>query len=119
TFPGRAVDLVQRFSTKGRLLDVGCALGIYAKAFLDSGFDSFAIDSSAYAVKEAEKRLGPSRSAVSQLNTDDIPFPGSFDVIWCWDVLEHFPAPKEALSILSKRASDGAFMFLHTSNADS
>jgi 2-polyprenyl-3-methyl-5-hydroxy-6-metoxy-1,4-benzoquinol methylase len=119
TFPDHAVDLVRRFAKTGRLLDVGCALGIYAKAFLDKGFDSFAIDSSAYAVKEAEKLLGPSRAAISQLSADDIPFSGTFDVIWCWDVLEHFAAPKAALSILSKRASAGAFMFLHTSNADS
>lgn len=113
------VALVKRYGVSGRLLDIGCALGIYTKAFLDIGFDAHGMDVSEFAISEAAKRVGAERVRCASLEADDIPFAGEFDVLWLSDVLEHFAAPEAALAKATQHAASGAWLFLHTSNADS
>jgi len=113
------VALVNRHGARGRLLDIGCALGIYTKAFLDVGFDAYGFDVSEFGISEAGKRVGAGRVRCASLDAGDIPFAGKFDVFWLWDVLEHFSAPEAALAKVTERANPGSLLFLHTSNADS
>ena len=114
-----ALQLVRQYCQGGRLLDVGCALGIYTKAFLDAGFDACGVDISEYAVKEAAKRLSPDRARQVNLDQSDVPYDGSFDVIWMHDVLEHSANPHTLLKKVTNRAAANANLFLSTSNADS
>jgi 2-polyprenyl-3-methyl-5-hydroxy-6-metoxy-1,4-benzoquinol methylase len=113
------LDLVGRHCSGGRLLDVGCALGIYTEAFLSAGFDAYGIDISEFAVGEAAKRVGPGRIVRCDLDQSDIPFGNDFDVFWMWDVVEHSARPLAMLQKVTARAAPGAWLFLHTSNADS
>jgi hypothetical protein len=115
----RCVSLVRRHCSSGRLLDVGCALGLYTAGFRDAGFDAYGLDASAFAVAEAARRLNPERVRCVNLDRDEIPFPGWFDVLFLWDVLEHFAQPRIALAKVSARARPGTWLFLHTSNSDS
>ena len=110
---------IQRYCSNGRLLDVGCALGIYTKAFLVAGFDAYGIDISEFAVAEARKIVGEERVQQVNLDESDIPFYGSFDVFWMWDVLEHSASPYDLLKKVTDKAAPEALLFLHTSNADS
>jgi 2-polyprenyl-3-methyl-5-hydroxy-6-metoxy-1,4-benzoquinol methylase len=114
-----AVALVQRHCPAGRLLDIGCALGIYTRAFLDAGFDAYGMDISEFAIGEAAKRVGARRVRHASLDTAEIPFRGEFDAFWLWDVLEHCAAPEAALVKVTCQARPGAHLFVHTSNADS
>jgi SAM-dependent methyltransferase len=43
---------------KGKLFDVGCALGFFAKMAQESGFDAYGLAVSEYTVHEAKKLLG-------------------------------------------------------------
>ena len=113
------VSLVKQHCPGGRLLDIGCALGIYTQAFREAGFDAFGMDISEFAVAEAAKRVGADRARCASLETTGIPFEGNFDVIWMWDVLEHFADPRAALARVTERVARGGWLFLHTSNADS
>jgi SAM-dependent methyltransferase len=119
TYVQSALDLVWRYCTGGRLLDVGCALGIYTKAFLDAGFDAYGVDTSEFAVAEAVKLTGTGRVTRCNLDVADIPFANPFDIFWAWDVLEHSTDPEKMLSKITARAHPGSCLFLHTSNAAS
>lgn len=114
-----ALDLVRRYCEKGRLLDIGCALGIYTKAFLDAGFDAYGVDISEFAISEAQKRLPVDRVKRCDIDKNNIPFDASFDIFWMWDVLEHSVNPKAILNKISENAPQGSYLFLRTSNANS
>jgi SAM-dependent methyltransferase len=114
-----ALNLLHKNECEKRLLDVGCALGFYTKAFVDAGFDAFGVDISPYAIEQATRIVGPGRVKCADLDNEEVPFVESFDTIWMWDVLEHFANPEAALEKVSLRAKPGAKLILHTSNADS
>ena len=111
--------LLRRYAAGGRLLDIGCALGIFTKAFLDAGHDVYGTDISEFAIDQTSLLVGPHRARRADLDADDIPFDGYFDTIWMSDVIEHFVAPEAVLAKVSSRTRKGALLFLHTSNADS
>ena len=113
------LTLLRRYAAGGRLLDIGCALGIFTKAFLDAGFDVYGTDISEFAIEQAGLLVGPHRVRRADLDADNIPFDGSFDTIWMSDVIEHFSAPEAVLAKVSSQARKGALLFLHTSNGDS
>jgi len=114
-----ALTLIQKHCPGGRLLDVGCALGIYTKAFLDAGFDAHGVDISDFAIAEAARRVGVDRVRQANLDEEEIPFAGAFDVFWMWDVLEHSASPRALLEKITRRAAPKSTLLLHTSNADS
>jgi 2-polyprenyl-3-methyl-5-hydroxy-6-metoxy-1,4-benzoquinol methylase len=114
-----ALRLVRAYCSGGRLLDVGCALGVYTRAFLDTGFDAHGVDISEFAIAEAAKRVDPDRVRQCNLDVEEVPFVQPFDVVWMWDVLEHSVSPRQLLERVTCRASGGAHLFIHTSNADS
>jgi 2-polyprenyl-3-methyl-5-hydroxy-6-metoxy-1,4-benzoquinol methylase len=114
-----APGLVKQYCNQGRLLDVGCALGVYTKAFVKAGFDAYGMDISEFAIQEANKGLKSTRFLKSDVNLEDIPFEGDFDIFWMWDVLEHFSQPESVLEKISQKAKPNSYLFLHTSNSSS
>ena len=68
---------------------------------------------------EARNRVHPHRVQQVNLDIDEIPFSGTFDVFWMWDVLEHSKNPRALLEKVTRQAAPRALLFLHTSNADS
>ncbi|MBA4062724.1 MAG: hypothetical protein C0501_03285 [Isosphaera sp.] len=118
-FARQALDLVGRYCPRGRLLEVGCALGLGLRAFLDAGYDAYGVDVSEFAVAEAAKRVGPDRVRRCNVDQEPIPFPGPFDAVFLWDVLEHSADPAAFLRKLTGHAAPGSWIFIHTSNAES
>jgi 2-polyprenyl-3-methyl-5-hydroxy-6-metoxy-1,4-benzoquinol methylase len=117
--PTDAVRLVRRYCATGKLLDVGCALGIYSQAFLNDGFDAYGFDVSQFAVEEAQKTLGSHRIQQCDIDNSEVPFDFTFDVVWASDVLEHSKDPHGLLGKIDRRTTSGSYLFLHTSNCDS
>jgi 2-polyprenyl-3-methyl-5-hydroxy-6-metoxy-1,4-benzoquinol methylase len=118
-WPAQAVSMLRGYGCGGRLLDVGCALGVYTRAFLDAGFDAYGVDISPFAVAQAQRLVGGDHAKCADLDVQEIPFSGRFETIWMWDVLEHFRVPDAVLAKVSERAAQGTLLFLHTSNAES
>jgi 2-polyprenyl-3-methyl-5-hydroxy-6-metoxy-1,4-benzoquinol methylase len=113
------LKLVRSYCNGGRLLDVGCALGLYVRAFIDAGFDAHGVDISEFAVTEAARRVGDNRVRRCNLDADAVPFDKAFDVFWMWDVLEHSSEPRRLLEKITRASRPGTTLFLHTSNIDS
>jgi SAM-dependent methyltransferase len=79
---------------KPQLLDVGCGSGWSTYAFATAGYDATGIDLNPAAFEP------PSHDAcrLQEGNAIQIPFPAdSFDVVTCYQCLEHVPDPGRAL----------------------
>jgi len=80
-----------------RALDVGCAYG-YAVYVLESlGYNSYGIDISKYSIKQAKKKIPTADLAVCNVQ-EGLPFNNRvFDLITCFEVLEHLTNPLQAI----------------------
>jgi len=80
-----------------RALDVGCSFGYVTSLLKRAGYETYGLDISAYALHEAVRR----KVDVFFLRHDiqqSLPFVGRiFDLITCFDVLEHLDNPLKAL----------------------
>ena len=109
---------VQKYKPKGRLLDVGCALGFFVELARDHGYDAYGFDPSSYAVGEAKKMVEPAR--IKQGTTTSVIYPPkSFDVITMFDVFEHLSDPGADMAKLSTLLKDDGIMVVATGNTAS
>lgn len=102
----------------GRILDVGCATGIFVARAAEAGFDATGMDASGWATERARARAPSARFKTGTL--DSVTFePRSFDVITLWDVLEHVDSPKQVLAKVRQWLKPGGSVCLSMPNADS
>jgi len=88
-FQRTARHIVDLFKPE-RTLDVGCAKGFLVKALDELGVDAYGVDPSTYAVSNAHPDIA---DKIQQEIAQSIPYPeNAFDVVTCFDVLEHIPA---------------------------
>jgi 2-polyprenyl-3-methyl-5-hydroxy-6-metoxy-1,4-benzoquinol methylase len=80
-----------------RALDVGCAYGYTSRVLADLGYETLGVDISAYGTKQA-KNFSGNQFLVCDAQTN-MPFKaGTFDLVTCFDVLEHLPYPERAFA---------------------
>ncbi|MDY6972662.1 MAG: class I SAM-dependent methyltransferase [Thermodesulfobacteriota bacterium] len=110
------LSLVNRYASKGRLLDVGCALGAFLSLARDQGWETHGVDISKYAASYCHKVLGHDAVAGDLM---DMQFPGQrFDVVTLWDVLEHFHDPAGQLRAVHNILKKNGIVLLDTPNED-
>jgi 2-polyprenyl-3-methyl-5-hydroxy-6-metoxy-1,4-benzoquinol methylase len=79
-----------------KVLDVGCAYGFTTRILTGLGYDTCGVDISGYGTKQG-KILAPSQFVVCDAQTN-MPFTTeTFDLVTCFDVLEHLPFPEKAI----------------------
>jgi 2-polyprenyl-3-methyl-5-hydroxy-6-metoxy-1,4-benzoquinol methylase len=91
---GRDLAELQRYMAPGRVLDVGCHIGLFLEIAQEKGWDAWGIEPSNWAAERARTRglqviHGPLDEADLQ--------PQSFDAVTMWDVIEHLSDPLGAL----------------------
>ena len=87
----RLVELERHLMRKGRLLDVGCGLGLFVRHAVDQGWDAAGLETSEWAAREGAKRYG---ITIHHAELDDAPVePSSFDVVHFNHVMEHVLDP--------------------------
>ncbi len=112
TFHERLVKIEKRLGKKGKLLDVGCALGDCLVEAKKLGWkEAEGIEVSPYAYELARKR-----GLKVKLGTlDRITYsPGTFDVVTYQDVIEHITDPMAELKKVYKILKQGGIIFLVT-----
>ncbi len=78
-----------------RALDVGCAYGFTSSVLCDLGYETLGVDISSWGMTQAKKVVASFLICDAQIN---LPFEeGTFDLVTCFDVLEHLPHPEKAL----------------------
>jgi len=111
------LKLIESFKHPGRLLDVGCGMGIFLSMAKERGWDVFGVDISDYATGFARERFGIN-CFVGRLKNANFP-DNYFDVIALWDVIEHFESPLEELEEVRRILADDGIIFFDTPNVES
>src|SRR2546428_8273707 len=95
TFGQRIREVEKRYGRKGRLLDVGCALGDFLLQAEAAGWDVAGVRISTFAAQRARER----GLTVSAGRLDELGLPqASFDVITLYDANEHMSDPIATLA---------------------
>lgn len=82
------LSTVERFTGKGRVLDIGCATGFFLEAAKRRGWDVFGVEISPYSAEIAQGRFGKDRVFNGELTSASYE-DGFFDVIFMSDLVEH------------------------------
>ncbi|MFI5151375.1 MAG: class I SAM-dependent methyltransferase [Bacteroidia bacterium] len=90
----KKLNLINRLSAKGRLLDIGCGTGEFLQTCRTGGWDVIGIEPSEQARKQAIGSFGLDIKTEEELNNLN---KESFNVISLWHVLEHVPALNERI----------------------
>lgn len=78
-------------------LDVGCAYGYGIEILKSLGYCAYGIDISKHSVKQAKKRIKPAHFLVCDVQKN-LPYKErTFDLITCFEVLEHLQTPLKAI----------------------
>ncbi len=108
---------IEKFVTKGNLLEVGCATGLALKVAQNHGWKVFGVEVNKKAALIANEVLKADVVRVGHLN--DGMFPNEyFSLVTLFDVMEHIPHPIEFLSILRKKIAPGGSILFVTPNVD-
>lgn len=93
----RRLELIRRYAPleDRSILDVGCGLGMYVRAFRRFSQDVHGVDVDAERVAEASRDLPNIRVAPAE----DLPYPdGTFDLVLLHEVIEHVTDDRQALA---------------------
>lgn len=112
------LQIVHRRLRQGRLLDVGCASGLFLSHALKAGWSITGIEPNEKLCDEARRNLkGEGEVLCATLEAADIK--ERFDVITLWDVLEHVPDPLGFLRDCRQMLRPNGYLFLNVPDLDS
>jgi SAM-dependent methyltransferase len=114
----RHLGIVQRHARPGRLLDVGCASGLFLARALEAGWDVTGVEPSETLYARARANLG-GRGDIRCATLEEARLSPGFDAITLWDVLEHVPDPFSFLRAGRDLLADGGHLFLNVPDLDS
>ncbi len=108
---------VEKFTSKGTLLEVGCATGIALKVARKRGWKVSGVEVNEQAALVAKEVLNDDVVKAGHLH--DKMFPDKhFSLITLFDVIEHIPDPVKFLALLHKKTAPGGHIFLLTPDVD-
>jgi SAM-dependent methyltransferase len=113
----RWVKIIRKYKSSGFLLDVGCGEGYFLQ-YAERYFKTYGIDISEYGIREARQRAIKSKlyvGGVAPLYYDD----KSFDIVTCFDVLEHLKNPEAALQECKRVLNRGGLFIIRVPNTSS
>lgn len=99
-----------------KVLDIGCAYGLFLRLLEERGAKTYGLDISGHAIEQA-KRQTDAELIVADAN-EPLPYPNSyFRLITMFDVLEHLVSPSRTLSEIKRLLEPGGQLALTTVNA--
>lgn len=111
------IDIVQRFSNKGRLLEIGPSYGSFTYLAKKAGFEVDAIEMNARCCQFLNEVVG-----VNAINSNDpvevLKQAEPYDVIALWHVIEHLPDPWTMLDAIYAKLNPGGIVVLAAPNPD-
>lgn len=114
---GQLLDELEPYRGAGRVLDVGCSIGLFLKLAEERGWAGKGIEFSdkarAYAVDELGLDVIDSPLEVTGFEED------SFDVVTLNSVIEHVNEPRRLLGEIRRLLAPGGALYVITPNVDS
>jgi 2-polyprenyl-3-methyl-5-hydroxy-6-metoxy-1,4-benzoquinol methylase len=106
---------IERYQKTGKLLDVGCAQGVFLFACTNSNFQLYGVEPSKYTSIMASKLALGSTIYNSTLLEARLPN-NDFDVVTLINTLEHLVNPKETLEEIHRILKFGGLLMIETPN---
>ena len=106
-------DRVIALADPKRVLDVGCARGLWVQALRERGVEAFGIDVSEHAIESADPAVRP----FLEVREATKPLEGRYDVVICSEVLEHM-APADAQLAIDNMCAAADRVLFSSSPAD-
>lgn len=109
------LEFLKASSAKGKLLDVGCGVGVFAKLAEGLGFEVYALDPAEEAIRYAKENFELKNSLAGTI--DDIPSTWrNFDFITAIEVLEHLEEPRQLVKRAYELLAPGGYFVMSTPN---
>jgi len=108
---------LEQYKQSGALLDLGCSSGSFLQSLPSESWELSGIEMSADSARSAEASSG-AKVFVGEILEASFP-PESFDVITCFDVLEHLYKPREVMARVGKWLKPGGIFYVLVPNVDS
>ena len=113
----RCREIIRCAGKRGRILDVGCATGIFLNGMRQRGWICLGVEPSFYAVNYARERF---HLEVYEGYLEDVEYPDEwFDAITMWDVLEHVPNQEQVLDKIGHLLKRDGWLVISLPNAES
>jgi 2-polyprenyl-3-methyl-5-hydroxy-6-metoxy-1,4-benzoquinol methylase len=107
-------EMLQKHSSGGNLLDLGCGAGNFLKGMQMPGWNLYGIEMSPDTAKAAELTTSAKVFCGDILAAD---FPdGHFDAITCFHVFEHVYEPRQVMERVAKWLKPGGIFYLYVPN---
>lgn len=111
----RRLSIIKRFAKPRKVLDVGCASGLFLDAAATAGWETFGIElSPRNAEIAASKGHRVFVGSLADFAVNDTR--STYDLISCLDVIEHVERPRQFLQLLSQRLAPDGILVLSTPN---
>lgn len=111
------MQIVQRYLHPGRLLDVGCASGLFLLQARQAGWDITGIEPNEVLCEDARNNFNGAEVQCTTLEMARLQ--SDFDAITAWDVLEHVPDPQLFLQLCRSLLRTSGYLFLNVPDLDS
>jgi SAM-dependent methyltransferase len=115
----RQLTILHRYLSPGRLLDVGCASGLFLRCAADAGWNVIGVEPSKTLCKEATKTLTGRGEVICSTLQDSGLRISSFDAVTMWDVLEHVRDPIEFMNACGSLLKPGGHLFVNVPDLNS
>jgi SAM-dependent methyltransferase len=111
------VSMISRYKSGGELLDIGCSSGGFLSTMKKPGWNLYGIEMEESTAERARAATG---ARVFVGDAVEAPFlPNSFDVITCFDVLEHVYSPRQFLIEVQEWLKPGGIFYAMMPNISS
>jgi 2-polyprenyl-3-methyl-5-hydroxy-6-metoxy-1,4-benzoquinol methylase len=112
---GRDLAELERYVTPGRVLDVGCHIGLFLEVAEKAGWEAWGVEPSRWAAERAHAHgLSVKHGALGEV---DLPHE-YFDAVTLWDVIEHLNDPIGALRECRALLKPGGVMAVCTMDVE-
>jgi len=109
---------ITRYKKSGRLLDIGCASGLFLNGMREQGnWELYGVEPNEYAAKIAQEQYNLNVK-IGLLEEAEYP-DRFFDVVTLWDVLEHLHDPKAQMREIHRILKPDGFIIFRVPNANS
>jgi len=103
------VKMISRYKAGGKLLDIGCSSGGFLSTMMNPAWSLYGIEMEESTAQRARAATG---ATVFVDDAVEAPFlPNSFDVITCFDVLEHVYSPRQFLTKVHEWLKPGGIYY--------
>lgn len=112
------IDLVRKYSSGLRVLDMACAQGNFALLLAEGGFEVTALDLSEEFLAYAKKKYTQGKIEFTHTNIMDYASSALFDTVICGEIIEHVAYPKDLLAAVKRNLKVGGHLVLTTPNGN-